>query len=137
MNNMQIITAVAKGVSSAVANVLHGGFTVSLPQNNSVSNVQEQLVNEMRISNEYASQEIRAARPSVSSKFGFSSTSAGTGTQGLAQILAQAVEYGMSNANVNVKVEATTDTGVVVKQVSEAMNDYVNQTGQLPFAIPM
>ena len=138
MNNMQIIAAVAKGVSGAVASVLHDGFTVSIPQEGNVSNVQEQLVNEMRISNEYASQEFKQARPSVSSKFGFTSNGAnGAGTQGLAQALAQAVEYGMNNANVNVKVEATTDTGVVIKQVSEAMNDYVNQTGQLPFAIPM
>lgn len=138
MNNMQIIAAVAKGVSSAVANVLHDGFTVSIPQDNTVSNVQEQLVNEMRISNEYASQEFKQARPSVSSKYGFTTNGVvGSGTQGLVQMLAQAVEYGMNNANVNVKVEATTDTGVVIKQVSEAMNDYVNQTGQLPFAIPM
>lgn len=138
MNNIQIITAVAKGVSSAVASVLHDGFTVSIPQDNTVSNVQEQLVNEMRISNEYASQEFKQARPSVSSKYGFTSSGVvGSGTQGLVQMLAQAVEYGMNNANVNVKVEATTDTGVVIKQVSEAMNDYVNQTGQLPFAIPM
>ena len=92
----------------------------------------------MRISNEYASQEFKQARPSVSSKYGFTSNGAnGAGTQGLAQALAQAVEYGMNNANVNVNIEATTDTGVVIKQVSEAMNDYVNQTGQLPFAIPM
>ena len=138
MNNMQIITAVAKGVSSAVANVLHDGFTVSIPQDNTVSNVQEQLVNEMRISNEYASQEFKQARPSVSSKYGFTTSGVvGSGTQGLVQMLAQAVEYGMNNANVNVNIEATTDTGVVIKQVSEAMNDYVNQTGQLPFAIPM
>ena len=138
MNNMQIVAAVAKGVSSAVASVLHTGFTVSIPQEGNVSNVQEQLVNEMRISNEYASQEFKQARPSVSSKYGFTSNGAnGAGTQGLAQALAQAVEYGMNNANVNVNIEATTDTGVVIKQVSEAMNDYVNQTGQLPFAIPM
>lgn len=58
-------------------------------------------------------------------------------TSGLTRAVAMAVIEGMNNANVNVKVEATTDTGVVIKQVSEAMNDYVNQTGQLPFAIPM
>lgn len=138
MNNIQIITAVAKGVSNAVASVLRDGFTVSIPQDNTVSNVQEQLVNEMRISNEYASQEFKQARPSVSSKYGFTTSGVvGSGTQGLVQMLAQAVEYGMNNANVNVNIEATTDTGVVIKQVSEAMNDYVNQTGQLPFAIPM
>lgn len=58
-------------------------------------------------------------------------------TSGLTRAVAMAVIEGMNQANVNVKVEATTDTGVVIKQVSEAMNDYVNQTGQLPFAIPM
>ena len=137
MNNIQIITAVAKGVSSAVANVLKAGFKIEMPQDNSVTNVQEELVNEIRTSNEYASQEIKAARPSVSSKYGFTTNANEYGTQGLAQVLAAAVEYGMSNANVNVKVEAKTDTGVVLKQVSEAVGDYVNQTGQLPFAIPM
>ena len=137
MNNIQIITAVAKGVSSAVANVLKAGFKIEMPQDNSVTNVQEELVNEIRTSNEYASQETKAARPSVSSKYGFTTNANEYGTQGLAQVLAAAVEYGMSNANVNVKVEAKTDTGVVLKQVSEAVGDYVNQTGQLPFAIPM
>ena len=58
-------------------------------------------------------------------------------TSGLTRAVAMAVVQGMNQANVNVNIEATTDTGVVIKQVSEAMNDYVNQTGQLPFAIPM
>ena len=58
-------------------------------------------------------------------------------TSGLTKAVAMAVVQGMNQANVNVNIEATTDTGVVIKQVSEAMNDYVNQTGQLPFAIPM
>ena len=58
-------------------------------------------------------------------------------TSGLTRAVAMAVIEGMNNANVNVKVEAKTDTGVVLKQVSEAVGDYVNQTGQLPFAIPM
>jgi hypothetical protein len=58
-------------------------------------------------------------------------------TSGLTKAVAMAVVQGMNQANVNVNIEATTDTGVVIKQVSEAMTDYVNQTGQLPFAIPM
>lgn len=51
--------------------------------------------------------------------------------------IAQAVSSAMQNTNINVEVEAKTEEGVIVKKVSQGFKDYVTQTGELPFPIPV
>ena len=43
----------------------------------------------------------------------------------------------MRDEGVNVNIEAKTDEGVIVKKVAKGFDDYVMQTGDLPFAIPI
>lgn len=51
--------------------------------------------------------------------------------------IAQAVGAAIQNTNINVEVEAKTDEGVIVKKVSQGFKDYIMQTGELPFPIPV
>lgn len=55
----------------------------------------------------------------------------------LIQGIITAVKQGMSEADVNVNIEAKTDEGVIVKKASEGFKEYVMQTGELPFPVPV
>lgn len=55
----------------------------------------------------------------------------------LAKQIASEVRYAMENAEVNVNIEAKTDEGVMVKKVAKGFEDYVMQTGDLPFPVPI
>lgn len=48
-----------------------------------------------------------------------------------------AVIEGMKNSNIQVDIEAKTEDGVIVKKVSQGFKDYVTQTGELPFPVPV
>lgn len=54
----------------------------------------------------------------------------------LPRAVADAVYNAMRQSRVNVQIEARTDKGTVVKTVTEGIQEYVNQTGQLPFEVP-
>lgn len=51
--------------------------------------------------------------------------------------IAMAIYNAMKNASVNVNIEAHADKGVIVKTATEGIQDFVNQTGELPFSIPI
>lgn len=53
------------------------------------------------------------------------------------QGITQAVKEAFRDTNINVEVEAKTEEGVIVKKVSQGLTDYVMQTGELPFPIPI
>ena len=53
------------------------------------------------------------------------------------QGIAQAVRQALSETQVNVNIEAKADEGVIVKKASEGFTNYVMQTGELPFPIPV
>lgn len=55
----------------------------------------------------------------------------------LTEEVREAVIEGMRNSTVQVEIEAKTDDGVIVKKSIKGINDYVIQTGELPFAIPV
>lgn len=55
----------------------------------------------------------------------------------LPRAVADAVYNAMRQSRVNVQIEARTDKGTVVKTVTEGIQEYVNQTGQLPFEVPI
>lgn len=48
-----------------------------------------------------------------------------------------AVMQGMKNSNIQVDIKAETEEGVIVKKASQGFKDYVTQTGELPFPIPV
>ena len=53
------------------------------------------------------------------------------------QGIAQAVRQALNETQVNVNIEAKADEGVIVKKASEGFTNYVMQTGELPFPIPV
>ena len=53
------------------------------------------------------------------------------------QGIAHAVRQALSETQVNVNIEAKADEGVIVKKASEGFTNYVMQTGELPFPIPV
>lgn len=53
------------------------------------------------------------------------------------QDIVQAIKEGMSESEVNVSIEAKTDEGTIVKKASQGFKDYVMQTGELPFPVPV
>jgi len=53
----------------------------------------------------------------------------------IAQGIAQAVNDAINNIDVNLEVKA--DEGIIVKKVTKGFNEYVRQTGELPFTIPV
>lgn len=55
----------------------------------------------------------------------------------IAERIADAVTQSMRNAEVNVNIEARADEGVIVKKVSNGFREYVMQTGELPFPVPI
>ena len=48
-----------------------------------------------------------------------------------------AVIQGMRNSNIQVDIKAETEEGVIVKKASQGFKNYVAQTGELPFPIPV
>lgn len=57
--------------------------------------------------------------------------------ENIIQGIAEAVRYAMQNSEVNVSIEARTDDGVIVKKASQGFKEYVMQTGELPFPVPV
>lgn len=55
----------------------------------------------------------------------------------LVQGIAEAVGNAMRNSEVNVNIEAKTEDGVIVKKASQGFREYVMQTGELPFPVPV
>lgn len=47
-----------------------------------------------------------------------------------------AIYNAFSNVKIPVEIEAKTEEGVIVKKVSKGFNEYIMQTGELPFPIP-
>lgn len=48
-----------------------------------------------------------------------------------------AIYSAFSNVTIPVEIEAITEEGVIVKKVSKGFNEYVMQTGELPFTVPV
>ena len=55
----------------------------------------------------------------------------------IVQGIAEAVKESIRNAEVNVNIEAKADEGIIVKKASQGFKDYVMQTGELPFPVPV
>lgn len=55
----------------------------------------------------------------------------------IVQGIAQAVSESMKNTDINVNIEARADEGVIVKKASQGFKEYVMQTGELPFPVPV
>lgn len=53
------------------------------------------------------------------------------------QGIAEAVGNAMRNAELSVNIEAKTEEGVIVKKASQGFKEYVRQTGELPFPVPV
>lgn len=53
------------------------------------------------------------------------------------QEIAESVKEAIQNAELNVNIEAKTEEGVIVKKASQGIKDYVMQTGELPFPVPI
>lgn len=49
----------------------------------------------------------------------------------------EAVSSAMANGSNEVKINVTADEGIIVKKASQGFKDYVMQTGELPFPIPV
>ena len=58
-------------------------------------------------------------------------------SQNIVQGIAEAVGNAMRNSEVNVNIEAKTEDGVIVKKASQGFREYVMQTGELPFPVPV
>ena len=58
-------------------------------------------------------------------------------TKEIAQASYDAFVRAMRDEGVNVNIEAKTDEGVMVKKVAKGFEDYVMQTGDLPFPVPI
>lgn len=57
--------------------------------------------------------------------------------ENIIQGIAEAVSNAMKTAEVNVNIEAKTEEGVIVKKASQGFKEYVRQTGELPFPVPV
>ena len=55
----------------------------------------------------------------------------------IVQGIAQAVSRAMQQNPLNVNIEARTEEGVIVERASEGFRQYVRQTGELPFPVPV
>lgn len=55
----------------------------------------------------------------------------------LGEIIAGAIINGMQQAKVQVDIKAETDEGIIVKKASKGFAEYVEQTGELPFPVPV
>ncbi len=53
------------------------------------------------------------------------------------QGIAEAVGQAMKQTELNVNIEARAEEGVIVKKASQGFKDYVMQTGELPFPVPI
>ena len=53
------------------------------------------------------------------------------------QGIAEAVGNAMKNTELNVNIEAKTEEGVIVKKATQGFREYVRQTGELPFPVPV
>lgn len=53
----------------------------------------------------------------------------------LTEEVKEAVIEGMRNSTI--QIEAKTDDGVIVRKSIKGINDYVTQTGELPFVVPI
>lgn len=51
--------------------------------------------------------------------------------------IVQAIKEGISESEVNVNIEAKTEEGTIVRKASQGFRDYVVQTGELPFPVPV
>lgn len=51
--------------------------------------------------------------------------------------IVQAIKEGISESEVNVNIEAKTEEGTIVRKASQGFKDYVMQTGELPFPVPV
>lgn len=48
-----------------------------------------------------------------------------------------AVVNGLSNANISVDINATTEEGVILNKAVNGINEYITKTGSLPFPVPI
>lgn len=55
----------------------------------------------------------------------------------LGEIIVGAIINGMQKAKVQVDIEAKADEGIIVKKASKGFTEYVEQTGELPFPVPV
>ena len=51
--------------------------------------------------------------------------------------IAEAVSEALANTDINVNVEAKTEEGVIVRKATQGITEYVRQTGELPFPVPV
>lgn len=69
---------------------------------------------------------------SINSKMDFTSN-----ISQIPSLVYDAVMQGMKNSNIKVDIKAETEEGVIVKKASQGFKEYVIQTGELPFPIPI
>lgn len=55
----------------------------------------------------------------------------------LGEIIAGAIISGMQKAKIQVDIKAETEEGVIVKKASKGFKEFVEQTGELPFPVPV
>lgn len=55
----------------------------------------------------------------------------------LGEIIVGAIINGMQKAKVQVDIEAKADEGIIVRKASKGFTEYVEQTGELPFPVPV
>lgn len=55
----------------------------------------------------------------------------------LGEIIAGAIVNGMQKAEIQVDIKAETEEGVIVKKASKGFKEFVEQTGELPFPVPV
>lgn len=55
----------------------------------------------------------------------------------LGEIIAGAIINGMQKAEIQVDIKAETEEGVIVKKASKGFKEFVEQTGELPFPVPV
>lgn len=55
----------------------------------------------------------------------------------LGEIIAGAIINGMQKAKIQVDIKAETEEGVIVKKASKGFKEFVEQTGELPFPVPV
>lgn len=118
---------VLKSVSAFSKEVLEG-FSVPLDFiKNGVSVDQNKLAVDTRQFIDYS-----AIEGSINSNINLNSN-----LSQIPNLVYNAVIQGMKNSNIQVDIKAETEEGVIVKKASQGFKDYVTQTGELPFPIPV
>lgn len=65
------------------------------------------------------------------------SISAKINNNNLADVIANGVINGMKQSSIQVDIKAESEEGIIVKKASEGFREFVEQTGELPFPVPV